>query len=278
VPIINDGKVIGVIDSEHPRKNFFNDEHKRILETIASICSTKIINAQAAQLLIEKEKKLLEVDKRVAEVRLMALRAQMNPHFIFNCMNTIDNFILKNKADDASLYLNKFAKLIRSILIGSDKKQVSLKSEMDMLNNYIELENLRFEEKFEYTFSMDHSVNIAEIEIPPMLIQPYVENAIIHGLSNKKGKKTLSLELCVEKNFLVCIIKDNGIGREEAQRIKNSKTVMHESKGMRITETRFELLEQQMLESGNVVTEDLKDDLGNSSGTRIKIFIPIEID
>jgi len=276
VPIINDGKVIGVIDSEHPRKNFFKDEHKRILETIASICSTKIVNAQAAQLLEENEKKLLEVDKRVAEVRLMALRAQMNPHFIFNCLNAIDNYVLKNDVEVASRYLNKFARLIRSILSVSDKNFISLRTELDLLNNYVELENLRFEEKFAFQLTLDDNINSDETDVPSMLIQPFVENAIVHGLVHKKGEKNLSIAISLEDHSLQCIIEDNGIGRMEAQRIKNSKTQTHESKGMKVTEGRLELLQQQVKEKGTVSIFDLKDDKGNPSGTRVEILIPIE--
>jgi ligand-binding sensor domain-containing protein/putative methionine-R-sulfoxide reductase with GAF domain len=277
VPILFDGKVIGVIDSEHPRRNFFNQEHRRILETIASICATKIVNAQSSQQLAEKEKRILEIDKRVAEVRLMALRAQMNPHFIFNCLNAIDNYILKNDVQNASMYLNKFARLIRSILSDSDKVYVSLKSELELLKNYIELENLRFEHKFSFRLAVDPGINADEVDIPPMLIQPFVENAIVHGLNHKQGEKTLSLEISSQGEYLSCVIEDNGIGREEARRIKDSKTQTHESKGMRVTEGRLELLQQQVKEKGTVMITDLKHENGNAAGTRVEILIPVEI-
>jgi len=276
VPILFDGKAIGVIDSEHPRRNFFNEEHRRILETIASICATKIVNAMSSQELAEKEKKLLEIDKKVAEVRLMALRAQMNPHFIFNCLNAIDNYILKNDVQNASMYLNKFARLIRTILAESDKNYVSLKSELELLKNYIELENLRFEEKFLFKLEVDTIMDAAEIDIPPMLIQPFVENAIVHGLIHKKGEKILSINIHSHDDHLSCVITDNGIGRKEAQRIKDSKTQTHESKGMRVTEGRLELLQQQVKEKGSVSITDLEDSNGNPAGTSVEILIPVE--
>lgn len=276
VPIINEGKVIGVIDSEHPRRHFFNEDHKRILETIASICATKIVNAQAAQQLAENEKKLLEVDKRVAEVRLMALRAQMNPHFIFNCLNAIDNYVLKNDVEVASKYLNKFARLIRSILSVSDKNFIPLRTELELLNNYVELENLRFEEKFSFQLSIDDTINVEETDVPSMLIQPFVENAIVHGLVHKKGEKRLSIAISLQDQSLQCVIEDNGIGRSEAQRIKNSKAQTYESKGMKVTEGRLELLQQQVKEKGIVIIHDLKDENQNPAGTRVEILIPIE--
>ena len=276
VPILFDGKTIGVIDSEHPRKNFFNEDHRRILETIASICATKIVNAISSQELVEKEKKLLAIDKRVADLRLMALRAQMNPHFIFNCLNAIDNYILKNDVQNASMYLNKFARLIRTILSESDKSYVTLKSELELLKNYIELENLRFEDKFEFRLSADAAIDLEDTEVPPMLLQPFVENALVHGLIHKKGDKLLSLKIVPIEGALLCIIEDNGIGRAEAKRIKESKSQTHESKGMRVTEGRLELLQQQVKEKGTVTIYDLKDENGNAAGTRVEITIPVE--
>ncbi|MEP7265451.1 MAG: two-component regulator propeller domain-containing protein, partial [Bacteroidota bacterium] len=276
VPIVHEGKVIGVIDSEHHKKHFFTKMHQRILETMASICATKIVNAQAAQVLAEKEIKLLEIDKKVAETRLMALRAQMNPHFIFNCLNAIDNYILKNDADQASRYLNKFARLVRSILSESDKNFISLKKELDLLNNYIELENLRLTEKFEYTLHLDPSIDINDTEIPTMVLQPFVENAIVHGLAHQTGKKTLFLSITLTDEMLQCIIEDSGVGREEALRIKNSKIQTHESKGMRVTEGRLELLQQEVKEKGTVIITDLYDAEGKPCGTRVEINVPFE--
>lgn len=276
VPIVHEGKVIGVIDSEHHKKHFFTKEHQSILETMASICATKIVNAQAVQVLAEKEIKLLEIDKKVAETRLMALRAQMNPHFIFNCLNAIDNYILKNDADQASRYLNKFARLVRSILSESDKNFITLKKELDLLNNYIELENIRLTEKFDYTLQLDPSIDINDIEIPTMVLQPFVENAIVHGLAHQTGKKTLSISISLTDETLKCIIEDSGVGREEALRIKNSKIQTHESKGMRVTEGRLELLQQEVKEKGTVIITDLYDAEGKPAGTRVEINVPFE--
>lgn len=276
VPIIHKEKIIGVIDSESPKKYFFTNKHLQLLTTIASISSDKIANAIARQEIHEKEVKLLEYDKRVAEVRLTALRAQMNPHFIFNCLNAIDNYILKNDIEVASKYLNKFARLIRSILSVSDRNFVSLQMELDLLNNYIELENLRFEEKFLFVINVGHDIDSEEIEIPSMLIQPFVENAIVHGLAHKKGIKKLSITISLKNTDLLCAIEDNGIGRPEAQKIKNAKTQTHESKGMKVTEGRLELLQQQIKEKGLVNVFDLSDSNGVASGTRVEILIPIE--
>jgi ligand-binding sensor domain-containing protein/putative methionine-R-sulfoxide reductase with GAF domain len=278
VPILYEDKVIGVIDSEHPQKHFFSADHLRILETIASICSVKIVKAQAKIELEQKEWELLEYDKKVAELRLTALRAQMNPHFIFNCLNAIDNFILKNNPEQASLFLNKFARLIRSILSESDKSEIPVESEMEMLKNYIELENLRFDEKFTCSIDIDPSINGCGLELPPMLIQPFVENAIIHGLSNKTGSKKLSVQLRLVNSNIECTIEDNGVGRLEAARIRNSKSVSHESKGMKITASRFELLHQKMSDDGNILVTDLFDNENNPCGTRVKINIPVETD
>lgn len=206
----------------------------------------------------------------------MALRAQMNPHFIFNCLNAIDNYILKNDADHASRYLNKFARLVRNILSQSDKSFITLKKELELLNNYIELENLRLTEKFDYILQVDPSIDIEETEIPTMVLQPFVENAIVHGLAHQAGLKSLFISITPVDNLLRCVIEDSGVGREEALRIKNSKIQTHESKGMRVTEGRLELLQQEVKEKGTVIITDLYDENGLPCGTRVEINIPFE--
>ena len=154
---------------------------------------------------------------------MSALRAQMNPHFIFNSLNSIDNYILRNKTQEASDYLNRFSKLIRLILQNSQSSYISLQDELEALRLYIEMESLRFNHKFDYRVSIQSGLYPESIEIPPMLIQPYVENAIWHGLMQKKEKGHLEIVITREGDLLKCIIEDDGIGREASRKLR-SKT------------------------------------------------------
>jgi putative methionine-R-sulfoxide reductase with GAF domain/streptogramin lyase len=275
VPIIHEGKVIGVIDSEHPQRNFFHIEHQRILETIASICATKIVNAQSAQQIADNEKKLLELDKRAAENKMMALRAQMNPHFIFNALNSIQKYILKNDADNAELYLEKFAKLIRLILDNSRTNYVQLNNEIELLKLYLDLEMLRFQNRFEYKIEIDPELDEEETEIPSMIVQPFVENAILHGLNYKETKGHLLIQFKIENDFLKCIVEDDGVGRKRAQELKNKLQSSHKSVGLKVTEERLEVISKMNAMKASIKTIDLDKD-GIAAGTRVEIVFPIQ--
>ncbi|MEO7523192.1 MAG: histidine kinase, partial [Ferruginibacter sp.] len=187
VPIFHDGKVIGVIDSEHPRKHFFTEQHLKALTTIASISANKIAEANAEETARQNEIKLLEINKMLAESQLMALRAQMNPHFVFNCLNSIQECIVTEKYGEASKYLNKFSKLFRTVLNNSGKKLVAIDEEKEVLELYLQLEQMRFEQSFSYEMIVDEELEMDEVLLPSMLLQPYVENALWHGLMHKDG-------------------------------------------------------------------------------------------
>jgi len=276
VPLKHDGKIIGVIDSEHPRKNFFTKDHVQILETIASICSSRIAASIEKERAEQKQNELLEVSKKMTELRLTALQAQMNPHFIFNCLNVIDHYILKHDSEKASHYLNQFAKLIRQILNQSQKNSITLAEEIKWLKIYVELEKLNIENGFEFIIEINSDVDINEIEIPPLLIQPFIENAIIHGLAPKKGDKKLILRIRMTNNVLQCIVEDNGIGRKAAMDNKLHKLSGYQSKGLEVTEERINILKKRIHENSSIDFIDLTDENGNPTGTRVVINIPIE--
>ncbi len=204
-----------------------------------------------------------------------ALGQQMNPHFIFNSLNSIQYYILKNDRTSSNKYLSKFASLMRIILDNSQHQLIPLKDELNALNLYIELEAMRFKEKFEYTITVDEKLDTDLYKIPPLLIQPYVENAIWHGLMHKEENGILSVDLRLKENIIVCTITDNGIGREKAAEIKSKKTQTHESRGTKITGDRLKLINTlnniQML----INYIDLKDDSGNAAGTKVEITIPL---
>jgi ligand-binding sensor domain-containing protein/putative methionine-R-sulfoxide reductase with GAF domain len=273
VPILHEGKVIGVIDSEHRKKNFYKDEHLKALSTIASISANKIAEALAQAQAQEKEMKLLEIRKMLAESQLMALRAQMNPHFVFNCLNSIQECIVTKKYSEASKYLNKFSRLFRMVLNNSGRNLVTIQEELEVLELYLQLERMRFEKSFSYQIIIDEALETDEILLPSMLVQPYVENALWHGLMHSTAKRELLIEFrLVDDDILECRIEDNGIGRKKSFELKkqNSKTKRHESKGLLISKERLDVLQRQGQHAEVHMTDKYNDD-GVGVGTLVVI-------
>lgn len=276
VPIISHGKVLGVIDCEHSQKRFFTNKHLSILTTIASLCANKIVRAMAEQ---EKEKAretLLQTQQKMADVEMQALRAQMNPHFIFNCLNSINRYIVKSDQATASLYLTKFAKLIRLILDNSNSKNVILSNELEALKLYIDMEALRFDKKFSYEIKVDDNVATDSIEVPPLIIQPYVENAIWHGLLHKQTVGHLKIHISLpDSSMLQCVIEDNGIGRAKAKELKSKSAITKKSLGMKLTENRLSLLNKHAELNASVEIIDLVEDNKAPMGTRVILKMPV---
>lgn len=222
-----------------------------------------------------EETRQKEASRQLAEMRLKALRSQMNPHFIFNVINSIQHFIMKADRKAGYNYLSKFARLMRVILESSQKSTVFLEEELKTLRLYLEIESLRFEDKFDYEIKLGESLNGTNYEMPAMLVQPYVENAIVHGLLNKNEKGSLLIEVSREEDMLHCVVQDNGVGRKKAQEIKKSKLLSHRSVGMSNTSDRLEILNLNRNTHTRVNIEDLIGEDGNASGTRVDLFIPI---
>jgi len=219
-----------------------------------------------------KMENLVELNK---SLQSQALRAQMDPHFIFNALNSIQNFIISKDTKAAMGYVSKFSKLMRQTLESSMKEKVTVEEEIDMLKNYLDLEQLRFDKIFEYHFEIDESIDIAYTEIPSMLLQPYIENAILHGLRHKNGGGSLKITLLNQFEYLLCVIEDNGIGRERSG-IINAERHKHRSAGTHVTNTRLSLLQLSKDDAAKVVFLDLKDVNGQANGTRVEIKIPYE--
>lgn len=218
------------------------------------------------------------INKLMAEYQITALQAQMNPHFIFNAINTIQGYILERKEEDAYGYLAKFSKLIRMVLHNSQEKLLSLEQELKMLNLYIELEQLRFDNRFDYLLLISEEVETEEVYIPGMLLQPYIENAIWHGIVNlensRRGK--LTIEMTLQDELLKITITDNGVGREMSKSFK--KDQHHKSVGLEITGKRLEVMNQLYGEkTASVAVTDLFDNDRNPAGTKVEITIPINI-
>ncbi len=222
---------------------------------------------------LESEKKHEEFQHKTTQLEMQALRAQMNPHFIFNCLSSINRFILKNESEAASDYLTKFSRLIRMVLTNSKKELITLDDELEMLRLYLGMERLRFKYSFDYNISYKNEIDPENIFIPPLLLQPFAENAIWHGLMNKEGQGHLTVLLSKENNFLSCVIEDNGVGRKRAAELKSKSAEKKKSLGLQITKERLALLNQSSNEATFFKVEDLYDDKGNANGTRIILKI-----
>lgn len=275
VPIIHEGKVIGVIDSEHRKANFFKETHLRTIKAIAEICSTKISKAIANEAVRKAELELSLLNNKMMESKFKNLRLQMNPHFLFNILTTIQYLIVSQQTNKASSYLNIFSGFLRSILQYAENTVVSLQEELRILKMYIELESLCLDETFTWNVDVAGEIDQEEVQVPFMLLQPFVENAIHHGLMQKPGEKKFSIRIQESGDeYFTCIIEDNGVGRLKAASIngRNLSSVIHKSKGVDIVKQRLELMQQKTEKRAGVEIEDLYD--GNEpTGTRVRIFI-----
>jgi len=212
-----------------------------------------------------------DFNRRIAKVEMAALRAQMNPHFVFNCLSSINRFILVNEPDEASAYLTKFSRLIRLILDNSRSDKVPLDRELEALRLYIEMEVMRFGNRFDYEISVSADVHPERIELPPLLIQPYVENAIWHGLMHKKDKGKLAVRIFNQAGSLCVVVEDNGIGRNRAMELKSKSAVTQKSHGLQVTAERMELIRELYGINADAVIEDLYTSDGSPAGTRVTI-------
>lgn len=213
------------------------------------------------------------LEKKAIEVEMMALRSQMNPHFVFNSLNTVRYFVLSDQKEKAKNYLAKFSKLLRTILSYSKENTISLSNELEAINLYIDVELGRFESNFLYSIKIDEEIDLDSIMIPPLLLQPFVENAIIHGLRNsEKINKILNIKVSqTSKSSLEICITDNGIGRSKAKEMQHNQDIIHKSFGTTITNQRIDLFNQSYANKIEVEITDLADE----SGTQVLIQIKI---
>jgi len=215
----------------------------------------------------------LALENALAESERKALRLQMNPHFVFNALDAISGFIFQNNAKEAVRYLGSFAKLMRITLESSRETVVPLQNEIQLLKNYIDLEQLRFNNKFQYFITVDDEVDVYDVQLPPMLLQPFVENAILHGLRNKEGEDgKLEISFLEADDHLVCTIEDNGIGRKKSAELNVGKN--KKSLATSITKERIELLSKSLGERVTFSIVDLENDMGEAMGTKVVITFP----
>lgn len=226
---------------------------------------------------IHKEAKLhSDYAIKMNELENSALRTQMSPHFIFNSLNTINSFINRNDPAKANQYISKFSKLIRLILDHSREKKITLAEELGVLELYVQLERIRFDNKFDYHINIDETIVTDTTEIPPLIIQPFVENAILHGLLPLHHGGILNVSIQKDAKNILCIIEDNGIGREQAKLNKAPFNVQRKSHGIDITFKRIELFNKEHSFDKTVNIIDKKNEDGSAAGTRIEIPIALE--
>lgn len=236
------------------------------LLTLAIFAGTMIAVNRNRQLNHEKQILTLEQDM---------LRSQMNPHFIFNSLNSIKLYIINNEKENAVYYLNKFSKFIRKILIASTEKEISLEDELDTMQLYMNIENIRFSNDINFTINVEPGINISTIKVPSLILQPFLENSLWHGLSSKKEDKQIELRVYkVDNDFINVSITDNGIGRKASEQINHGRVLKRKSVGLAITKARLSNFSKGFTTDYKMDIEDLYDAHENSLGTRVVVQIP----
>ena len=224
---------------------------------------------------INAKRRISEMNRKISEITQANLRQQMNPHFIFNTLNSIQYYMYQHDKLATNNYLTKFSSLMRKVLENSQHTSVSLRDELEALKLYLELEMIRFKDKFDYEITVDEEIDTLLYKVPTMLIQPYVENSISHGLIPCEGKGLVKIGLKLENEYISCTIEDNGIGRDAAQEQNRKKAVNHNSLGTQIVASRLELVNALYGTSLKTIYTDLKSPAGEPEGTLVKIQIPI---
>ena len=210
-------------------------------------------------------------EKELLEFEAKALRAQMNPHFIFNSMNSIKSLINKNENDKAAIYLTTFSKLIRTLFQNSDKREVSLYEELETCKFYTQLERMRFWEKIEFLFDVDETIDLKDFKVPALILQPFIENAIWHGIMPRNNGGHISLDVVRKDSIVEIIVDDNGIGRDTSRQNKPVTNLTHQSKGVNLTQSRLELNNLLQQRQAKLETIDKKDENGKAPGTAVFI-------
>lgn len=249
------------------------------LEILFTIISIIIIFKYREKQLLKKNdivRKITENEKKIIELELKALRSQMNPHFIFNTLNSIQMYISRHDFKESNRYISNFSRLIRMVLNHSEKPFINLRDELEMLTLYIGLEQIRFENQFDYYINVDEELDLDCDKIPPMLLQPFIENAIWHGLMKKSEKGKIEVDLKLSNDILYCSIQDNGIGRAAALKIKAERKIQNKSIGMRVTKDRLSIMYNEKYNNMDVEIVDLHDENNNPTGTKIIIKIPLK--
>ena len=216
----------------------------------------------------------VELERNLHKSVLTSIRSQMNPHFFYNALNTIQSFIITDDKRNASTYLSKFSKLTRMILETTEKETITLSEEINALKLYLDLEKVRFNNEFQYSINVINGLDIESIKIPSMIVQPYIENSLKHGLLHKQGEKILLVDFLKSDDNLSIVIDDNGIGRKTSMERNKIRTDKHKPFATEANMKRIEILNKGKKNIGVVYT-DKTDTFGQSNGTIVTITIPL---
>lgn len=238
---------------------------------------TYIVTTLRARIVRKQERQKAKYEKELLEMEARALRAQMNPHFIFNCLNSIKSLIQQHEEEKSVTYLTTFSKLIRTLFNNADKKEITLYDEIETCKLYLQLEAMRFDTKFSYSVNADESIDLKSIRVPALIIQPFIENAIWHGIVPGNSGGNVSLNVCRKNGAVEIIIEDDGIGRETSMQNKSSSGLAHQSKGVNLTHARLELDNLLQQRKAGLEIIDKKDENGKAKGTKVVITIKVEV-
>ncbi len=218
--------------------------------------------------ILYRRKEQAQFKTKVADTELKALKAQMNPHFIFNSLNSISDFIVKNDTVSATNYLTKFAKLMRQTLESSEKQEILLKEDLELLKTYLDIESRRLNNRFTYEIIVDDEIDIENVLVPPLILQPFIENSIWHGISKLDKKGHIAIEYKRDNHMILCAVEDNGVGRK---RTENYKLKKNPSLGIKITKNRIEIINQLKKTKGTVALID------KDYGLRVEVKLPLQL-
>ncbi|MBN1416956.1 MAG: tetratricopeptide repeat protein [Bacteroidales bacterium] len=265
-------KELELLSKENEVQRIKINKSRNIIYFIVGLFSLILI---IGYLLMQFQK--LRIKHKVVELKQKNLNQQMNPHFVYNCLNSIQSYIFHNDIHRSVDYLSKFAKLMRKILQSSQNEYMSIHDETELLTLYLELESMRFKGKFDYTIRVDDKIDPYDYKIPTLLVQPFVENSLWHGIQNKTGKGHIDIEFRLNNDLLFCSIEDDGIGRGNAALIKNEYQKNHHSLGTHITQDRMRLLRELYGKKLDIKYIDLTNRFNTPAGTRVEINLPIII-
>lgn len=249
----------------------------RLLMLAALIVSTFLFGYWLIRRVRRRDMEKNTVRQRIAELEQLALKSQMNPHFIFNCLNSIQQFVLDKDVEGSNRFITGFSRLIRQTLDISARKEITLSEEIIYLSTYLELEKTRFENKFTYEIRVADELNVEQVYIPPMMLQPFVENSIRHGIryrTDSSGKILVSFGRT--ETELNCVVEDNGVGRKTSRLFKSSNPIEYQSKGMSLIADRVEFLNMHSTNPITISIEDLTDENENPTGTRVTMKFPLD--
>jgi sensor histidine kinase YesM len=226
---------------------------------------------------VRREERLrIHYKVQMMELEAKALRAQMNPHFVFNCLNSIKSLIQQDEKEKSVTYLTTFSKLIRNLFNSADKKEINLHDEIETCKLYLQLEAMRFDTKFSYLVNVGQNIDLKSVQVPALIVQPFIENAIWHGIVPRSSGGSISLNILRNKDTIEVMIDDDGIGREASSLNRSASGLTHQSKGVSLTQSRLELNNLLQQRQAKLQIIDKKDENGVATGTTIIITLKEE--